>query len=406
MNNIYIDREFESLIPPLVDDERRQLESNLIADGCRDPLVVCEDGLLIDGHNRFEICTRLNISFTIQVKKFDTRDDAKTWMIQNQFGRRNLNAYVRTVLALQLESLFAEQAKRNQKLSDGRGQKGGQNSAHLLEPTKTRQEVAKVANVSHDTVAKVKFINSNLGFVDEQTLENLKRDQKSINRVYRDIKQAKQHSERQEKRHLAALEINSGVLSNLHVGDFRLHFDKVTDNSLSLVFTDPPYDRESIKLFDGLGQFAGEKLAEGGSLICYVGQTQIPEAIEALGKHLRYWWTLCCFHSGSHNLMNEYGIRCGWKAVLWFVKRTRDNKEDIVSDVMSGGREKSHHDWQQSESEAAYWIEHLCPVDGIVCDPFVGGGTTIVAAKALGRKWIGFEIDEDQAKIATQRITE
>jgi len=45
-------------------------------------------------------------------------------------------------------------------------------------------------------------------------------------------------------------------------------------------------------------------------------------------------------------------------------------------------------------------------VDGIVCDPFVGGGTTIVAAKALGRKWIGFEIDEDQAKIATKRITE
>ena len=101
--------------------------------------------------------------------------------------------------------------------------------------------------------------------------------------------------------------------------------------------------------------------------------------------------------------MREYGVRIGWKAVLWFVKGTRDNKEDIVSDVMSGGREKQHHDWQQAESEAAYWIEHLCPPDGLVVDPFLGGGTTGVAAQKHGRNWVGFEIDEDQALIAISR---
>jgi site-specific DNA-methyltransferase (adenine-specific) len=71
---------------------------------------------------------------------------------------------------------------------------------------------------------------------------------------------------------------------------------------------------------------------------------------------------------------------------------------------MSGGKEKDTHEWQQSESEAAYWIEHLCPKDSIVCDPFLGGGTTAVAAKKLGRKWIGFEIKEDDAKLASARI--
>ena len=90
--------------------------------------------------------------------------------------------------------------------------------------------------------------------------------------------------------------------------------------------------------------------------------------MDHLWEHLRYWWTVCCLHSGGANLMNEYGIRCGWKAVLWFVKDTRGDKETIVSDVMSGGREKDHHDWQQAESEAAYWIKQLCPPDGIVCD--------------------------------------
>ena len=101
--------------------------------------------------------------------------------------------------------------------------------------------------------------------------------------------------------------------------------------------------------------------------------------------------------------MNELGIRCGWKAVLWFVNGTRDNPTVIVSDVMSGGREKSHHEWQQAQSEAEYWIEKLCPTDGIVCDPFLGGGTTAAAAISLGREWIGFEKDNDQAMIASER---
>ena len=71
---------------------------------------------------------------------------------------------------------------------------------------------------------------------------------------------------------------------------------------------------------------------------------------------------------------------------------------------MSGGQEKDHHDWQQSESEAAYWIEKLTTPDGLIVDPFLGGGTTAVASAALGRKWIGFEIDKDTASIAASRI--
>jgi site-specific DNA-methyltransferase (adenine-specific) len=102
--------------------------------------------------------------------------------------------------------------------------------------------------------------------------------------------------------------------------------------------------------------------------------------------------------------MRFHGIHARWKAVLWFVKGTRDERTIVVNDVMSGGQEKSHHPWQQSLSEAEYWIEKLCPIDGIVCDPFLGSGTTAVAAKRLKRKWIGIEIDTETAKIASGRI--
>ena len=157
-------------------------------------------------------------------------------------------------------------------------------------------------------------------------------------------------------------------------------------------------------MLPALGEFAAAKLADGGSLILYVGQTQLPAALDALRPHLRYWWTIACIHAGRSTVMREYGINAGWKAVLWFVKKTRDNNSIMVNDVMSGGEEKSHHDWQQSQSEAAYWIEKLTPKDGLIVDPFLGSGTTGAAAKALGREWIGFEIDPETAAIASGRL--
>ena len=66
----------------------------------------------------------------------------------------------------------------------------------------------------------------------------------------------------------------------------------------------------------------------------------------------------------------------------------------------------SAHPWQQSVVEARYYIEKLTPTGGLVVDPFCGGGTTAVAAKLSGRKWITCELDAEYAAIATKRIKE
>lgn len=221
------------------------------------------------------------------------------------------------------------------------------------------------------------------------------------NRVVKDLVKKRQMDARQSKRNEASRGVN--IHNQIFVGDFRDH-DQVKDGSLSLIFTDPPYNREALKMFPDLADFATSKLADGGSIVFYLGQIQLPEALEIFCKQLRYWWTCACVYYGSKGLMREYGIKVGWKPLLWFVKGTRDDKETIVEDVFNGGREKSHHDWQQSQSEAEYWIEKLCPKDGIVCDPFLGSGTTAVAAQKLKRKWIGFEIDQATAAIASRRL--
>ena len=402
---IVIDAEFKALIPPLSSEERSQLEANIIKDGCRDALVVWKN-ILIDGHNRHEICTRNDIGFETIELYFQTRDDVKIWIIENQFGRRNLQPYTRTNLHLALEPLIAAKAKANQVLRKGE-QAGAtcQISDKLMQTIDTKKEIAKAANTSHDTVAKVKVINKakEQGKVSPETIAKLHSGAVSINRVARDIKENQSAEKRQTQRKEAVAKAEPQFFDNVHIGDFRKLSNKVEDGSLSLIFTDPPYDRKAIELFDGLGEFAADKLAEGGSLIAYVGHIQIPEAIDALSSHLRYWWVCCCLHSGGESLMKEYGIRVGWKAMLWFVKGTRHDKQRIVHDVVSGGKEKSHHDWQQAQSEAEYWIENLCEPDGVVCDPFLGGGTTAAAAIAKKRKWVGFEIDHDQAVLAMTR---
>ena len=114
--SIVIDEEFKSLIPPLSDDEFRQLEANCVRDGIRDPLVVWpqNDGndILVDGHNRFRISAmHSGIRFDIKRMGFKSRDEVKQWIILNQFGRRNLSAYDRSVLALKLKPIIAEKAK-------------------------------------------------------------------------------------------------------------------------------------------------------------------------------------------------------------------------------------------------------------------------------------------------------
>lgn len=191
------------------------------------------------------------------------------------------------------------------------------------------------------------------------------------------------------------------------IGDFREKSSDITDACAELVFIDPPYDRESIPLYEDAARIAARILKPGGSLISYCGQVILPAVLSSMQTHLRYWWLNACLHGDSGKArMQKYGIVNDWKPMLWFVKGTRGDVQTFVTDVVSGKTEKSHHEWQQSESEAAYYIEQLTSPHGLIVDFFAGGGTTCVAAERLGRPWIAFEIDPGAAQRADERLRE
>jgi len=226
----------------------------------------------------------------------------------------------------------------------------------------------------------------------------------SCKKAVAEIREKQQAAEREKQK--AEAKKRRKAVDGLYLGDFRQVGDKIPDASVDLIFTDPPYDRKAIELFDGLGEFAARVLRPGGSLIAYVGHIQLPDALADMSKHLRYWWTCACVHGGQHARMTEYGIVAGWKPIVWFVKETRGDKLTFVNDTVTSQREKSHHEWQQAEEEARYFIELLTENDGFVVDPFCGGGTTPVACINTGRKWAAFEIDEARLARASERIKE
>ena len=182
--DLTVDPEFRDLIPPLNEEELKLLEESLVADGCESPLIVWS-GVIIDGHNRYAICRKRDIPFPIQEKNFDTREDVMLWMLRNQLGRRNLNSYQRSELALRTEPLLREAAKKKQATSTG-GQE-----PRLLETSRkaemkihTDKELASLAGVSDNTIRKARRI---VREADDAVKRELRQGKLTVNKAYTDL---------------------------------------------------------------------------------------------------------------------------------------------------------------------------------------------------------------------------
>jgi hypothetical protein len=169
--NIVVNADLQQYIDPLTPEEHDALERSLLAEGCRDALVLWGD-LLVDGHNRYGICTRHGIPFqTVQNTRFRSIEDVHLWMIDQHLGRRSVSDFQRGVLALRKkEILEARQAaaREAERLAEVRGEArpladeadaliGGVPAA-AAQPLKTREAVARAAKLSSAQVGMIEKI--------------------------------------------------------------------------------------------------------------------------------------------------------------------------------------------------------------------------------------------------------
>jgi len=158
--NYSIDHEFKALIRSLTEAEYSALESSVLSEGCRDAIIVWRGcGIIVDGHNRYEICRKHGIEFRVEEKNFSDRQAVKVWILKNQLARRNLTDGERFEVAVLLKDALAEAGR--EKMREARKEAWVEKKEGLLLNNKPSQSEPAKEKPKHDTR---KEIASNLGW--------------------------------------------------------------------------------------------------------------------------------------------------------------------------------------------------------------------------------------------------
>ena len=106
--------EMEQLLPPLSGEQFSALESDILENGCYAPIIVNEDMVVIDGHNRLRICEKHGLPYKMLVFSFANLLEVKQWALDTQKGRRNLDKWELGQIALRLKPDIEARARANQ----------------------------------------------------------------------------------------------------------------------------------------------------------------------------------------------------------------------------------------------------------------------------------------------------
>lgn len=189
-------------------------------------------------------------------------------------------------------------------------------------------------------------------------------------------------------------------------GDFRERLMEIEPGSVDLVVTDPPYPAEFLPLWSDLSKIAARILKPQGVLIAMTGKIHLPQVMGKLGEHLAYGWMYAQPLPGASSRILARSILQEWKP--WLAYSNGQWPSGSVGwhpDLLDGSsRHKSTYRWEQDPDGARHLIETLSPAGGTVVDPFTGTGAFGVAALAVGRRFVGVELDAERFNGSAKRL--
>ena len=160
-----IDLEFASRIPPLTEDEFKQLEDNILADGVVINPIIVWNGVIVDGHNRFRVLEKHpHIKYSVHEKSFDDRFSVLAWICKNQLGRRNLTlAQRKYLIGKQYESEKASHGgdRKSEEV------KSSSQLGNLISQMKTSERIAKENGISKNSVLRAEAFSKAVDIADE-----------------------------------------------------------------------------------------------------------------------------------------------------------------------------------------------------------------------------------------------
>jgi predicted XRE-type DNA-binding protein len=408
---------YADLVPPLSQSEYAILKADIKENGVQIPIVVDELGSILDGHHRYSIDKNAPSVVMSGLSELEKR----AYVIKANDARRNLSPEQRAELRKAQQKLCkdlnatGEWTQKQIALILGVGR---QTVSDWLKVTSFAGAGKASKNHACDaqvTDCRIKLTREHIDAIESRIDEGDTQSQiasdfaVSQQRIAQIAKRARSRKESDEERAVAveAIETVAKEDGNIICGDFRGVAHSIPDNSIELIFTDPPYFTDIVPLYKDLAEVASRVLVNGGSLITYCGHALISKILDGIRdvSGIRFYWACACIHTGRSARMPRSGIVVKWKPMLWFIKGAeRFDTSVFVDDGVVSEPEKDTHKWQQGAIEASYYIEKLTGTNGTVFDPFCGGGTTALCAKRLGRTFITCDIDEDAVASASQRI--
>lgn len=203
------------------------------------------------------------------------------------------------------------------------------------------------------------------------------------------------------------------LLNKITIGDARQLAAAIPDESVDVVFTDPPYLKADVEggIYAWLAQEAARVLRPSGFCFAYTSTLWLPTVLAQMQAHLSFFW-LCIlrYTDGRSGYAHNQRAIIRYTPIVVCVKGTchaptqgkpYDNFLDCAT---GGGTDKRYHIWGQDERTASYYLDCFTRPGDLVWDPFCGGGMVPAVCKRMNRQFLAFEMDERTAEVARKRL--
>ena len=390
-----------NIFPMMNEEEYNALKKDILANGLLQP-VYTQKGQIIDGRNRWKACQELGIE--PKLKEWDGKGSLVSFVVSLNLKRRHLTGGQKAAVATEILPMLEEEARERQ---------GARNDltsvknltevdTQVIEPQRAAEQAATIVGTNRQYVSDAKTIKAQAPDV----FEKLKAGEVEMSDAKREVKKRAQ-AEAREQAIASSPEIQvkawDGTIKPNTVSLCSVFDLNLPANSVDMIFTDPPYHDEYLSLYERLAIVADECLKEGGYCLAYAGKMFLPQVLNALSTKLEYVWTFCVWQPDNNSKIAKHHLMEMWRPIVCFKKAGKSNIE-WTHDGLQGTRSKSHHEWEQQIEPPMKYIDAYTKAEDLVLEPFVGGGTTLTACQRLGRRFIGFDVDEEAIKTTMLRL--
>jgi site-specific DNA-methyltransferase (adenine-specific) len=410
-------------MPPLSDDEYAALKADIGAQGVLVPIVFDADtGEVIEGHHRLRAWTELRAGgvrvpdYPKQMLRFESDDDRLAFVLAANLFRRHLTRSQRAeiVARLRAEGWSLRRIGEVVGVDDKTVRKdlaeiADKSAIELPERVERRGGGTYPARRPHPTI----FVQSDRDA--RRAVEALRAlgDDASgligLSRAEERVRIANMDRMRAEA--ATGPSQHAGEAWELRTGDFREVLADLADQSVDAIVTDPPYDADGVPIFEPFGAFALRVLKPSRLAIVYAGHLQLDREMDLLARGgLTYMWHGAIVLTGRHTRVRTRMVFGQHRSVLLYSAgpyRPRSWLNDLVfAEGRGGPEERPLHPWQQALEPVRHWVRQVSQPGELIVDPFIGSGTTAVAAVMEGRRFIGSDIDAGCVETTRRRLVE